>query len=115
MGTSVIQLKPLPGKIIVRRDDPKTVAGVIIIPKGSQEKPRTGTLIANNPDGYITANGVVTPTIPVGSRVLFSAHAGTQVADPNFVADPEHPEIEMPVLYVMTEADILCVLAEDAV
>lgn len=67
--------KPLHDYVSIKRDDPKTMFGSIIL--RTEEKLTTGTVIAVS-DGHTKPNGKRTqPTVKVGDRVQFESRLNT--------------------------------------
>ena len=64
---------PLGDRVIVRRDDAEEkTKGGILLPSGSQEKPREGVVITVGP-GRITEHGDLIPmAVEKGQRIMFA-------------------------------------------
>lgn len=71
---------PLYDKLLVRKDDAKTVLGKgIIIPDSSADKPDTGTVMAAG-HGRLLDNGqLVAMIVKAGDHILFHKFTGTEI------------------------------------
>ena len=95
-----MKITPVCDKIIIKRvSAEETTAGGIVLPDSAKEQPQEGRVVSLG-NGIPLPNGKLLPfTVKEGDRVLFSSYAGTDV------------EIDGEELLIMTEADILAVLA----
>ena len=95
----MVKIKPLGGRVLVRRSKAQTSKGGILLPDSAQERPREGEVLAAGP-GKTNENGQLEPmTVKVGDRVLFSSYSGTEV---------KHDEEEY---LILSEDDILGILS----
>jgi chaperonin GroES len=95
-----IGVRPLGNRVVVRRDESKTVSdGGIALPDQSVEVPRIGTALAVGPGAWRYGN-LEPCTVKPGDRVMFGSYAGNVA----IIGGEE--------LLVMCEDDILCVLDE---
>lgn len=93
-------MKPLGNRVLIKREQPKTTKGGILLPDSAKEKPRIGEVVAVGP-GKTDEEGKVLPMhVSVGDKVLFSAYAGTQVKNDDVTTE----------YLIMTEEEILGVL-----
>jgi chaperonin GroES len=71
---------PLYDRLLVQRDEEvTTLAGGIIIPDNSAEKPQEGTVLEIG-HGRLLESGVTVPMIVrVGDRIMFGKYAGTEI------------------------------------
>ena len=96
------KVKPLGNRILIKRSEPKTTKGGILLPESSKEKPKQGLVIATGPGKY-SENGILESCqIKVGDKVLFGSYAGTEV---------KVEGIEEGTL-VMSEDEVLAVIEE---
>jgi chaperonin GroES len=97
--TSMIKLRPLNDRVMVKRLEEKEVKkGGIIIPDTAKEKPQEGEVIAVGP-GKVTEDGKRQPMeVKVGDKILFGKYSGSEVklGDEDFL--------------IMREEDILGIL-----
>jgi chaperonin GroES len=99
LGASVMKIRPLHDRIIVKRmeEERKTASG-IVIPDSATEKPDQGEVLAVG-NGKIAENGTVRPLdVKVGDRVLFGKYAGQSV------------KIDGDEVLVMREEDIMGIM-----
>jgi chaperonin GroES len=96
---TVMKLRPLQDRVLVRRVEPEVkTAGGIFIPDMAQEKPTEGEVVAVGP-GMRDEEGKVHPLdVQSGDRVLFGKWSGTEV------------KLDGEDLMIMKEADIMGVL-----
>jgi chaperonin GroES len=95
-----MKLKPLGNRVLVKRSKVKTSKGGILLPDTAQEKPKEGVVVACGP-GKLNDDGVLEPMgIKVGSTVLFSSYAGTEVK-----SEDENEE-----LLILSEDEILGII-----
>lgn len=72
------KIKPLGDKILVKREEPKTTKGGILLPESAQQKPKMGKVVAVGP-GIVNSKGLVSaPEVKVGDQVLFSSYGGNE-------------------------------------
>ncbi len=99
MALTAKKVKPLGSRVIVKRSEPKTTKGGIILPDSAQEKPKQGEVIAVG-SGKIDEKGKAQPvTLSVGDRVLFSSYSGTE-----FKSDDDNEYL------ILNEEDIIAVI-----
>lgn len=96
------KVKPLGNRILIKRSEPKTTKGGILIPESSKEKPKQGLVIATGPGKYNESGVLESCQIKVGDKVLFGSYAGTEV---------KVQGIEDGTL-VMSEDEVLAVIEE---
>lgn len=93
------KLKPLGNRVVVKRCQPPTSKGGILLPETAKEKPKEGQVIAVGP-GKINENGQQEPlNLKVNDIVLFGSYAGTEVK----LDDEEY--------LILSEDDILGILS----
>jgi len=85
-----MKTRPMSDRIFVRRDDPESHVGLLIIPQQSQALPLVGTVTGIGPDVSV---------VSVGDRVLFEKWTG------------ETHEIDGEDVMVFEEADMLAVVS----
>ncbi|MGB7979032.1 MAG: co-chaperone GroES [Chlamydiales bacterium] len=72
------KIKPLGNRIVVKRQEAKTMKGGILLPESAKEKPRQGIVLAVGP-GKCDEKGRLSPLeVKVGDEVLFSSYSGTE-------------------------------------
>jgi chaperonin GroES len=81
MMATVIKVRPLGDKILVRREEAQEVtSGGIVLPDTAKEKPRRGRVIAVGDGKPHPETGVRIPLeVKKGDLVLFSSYAGNEV------------------------------------
>lgn len=96
-------LKPIHDRLIVKKDDPKTVtSGGIVIPDQAVEKVTKGTVLAVGPGKHAEKTGVFIPTtLTPGTKILFHPYAGSELK----VGDESY--------YNMPESDVWAVIEDD--
>ncbi len=77
----ISHIKPLGSRILVKRSEAKVSRGGIILPDSAQEKPKEGEVVAVGPGKMDEEGNVETMHVQVGDVVLFTAYAGTELAD----------------------------------
>ena len=91
-------VKPLSNRVVLKRSEPKTTKGGILLPDSAKEKPKEGMILAVGP-GKLDDKGALIPMqVRVGDRVLFSSYGGVEL------------KTEEEDLLVLSEDDILAVL-----
>jgi chaperonin GroES len=92
-------LKPLGDRVLLKvAVKEETTAGGILLPDTAQEKPQMGEVMAVG-SGHLTDKGTrVAPQVEVGSKVLYSKYAGTELK----LAGVEH--------ILLADKDILAVV-----
>jgi chaperonin GroES len=71
-------LKPLGNRVLVKRSEPKTSKGGILLPDSAKEKPRQGVVVAVG-SGKVDDKGRNHPVeLKKGDEVLFSSYSGTE-------------------------------------
>lgn len=93
------QLKPLGGRVLVKRSEAELTKGGIYLPETAQKKPQMGVVVAvgsGKMDEKGQAQGI---DISVGSKVYFSSYAGNEVK----VGNEED-------YLILNEDDILCLI-----
>lgn len=94
-------IRPLGNRVLVKRSEPKTSKGGILLPESAKEKPRQGEILAVGP-GKLDEKGHLKPlSVQVGDVVLFSSYAGTEVKTDNDAEDN---------YLILSEDDILGIL-----
>jgi chaperonin GroES len=72
------KIRPLGNRIVIQRNEALKSRGGILLPEGSKEKPRQGTVVAVGP-GKIDDEGTLHPLeLRVGDQILFSSYSGTE-------------------------------------
>jgi chaperonin GroES len=75
---AVKKIKPLGGRIVVKREQAQTTKGGILLPESAQQKPKAGQVVAVGP-GKTDDKGRTLPVdVKVGDQILFSSYAGTE-------------------------------------
>ena len=77
------KIRPLHDRILIKRQDDKTLStpGGIIIPEVAKERAQVGIIIAVG-TGKMLANGAVQPmTLKVNEEVFFGKYAGTEITE----------------------------------
>lgn len=75
---SAKKIKPLGARIVVKREEPKTTRGGILLPESAQQKPKAGQVIAVGSGKTDDKGHTVHLDVKVGDQVLFSSYAGTE-------------------------------------
>lgn len=75
------KIKPLGNRLLVRRAEPQTSKGGILLPESSKEKPKQGEVLAVGPGKYNEHGKRDTMQVKQGDQVLFGSYAGTAVSD----------------------------------
>lgn len=71
---------PLYDRILVQRDEEETMlAGGIIIPDGSTDKPDTGVVLEIGHGRLLESGALVPMMVKVGDRIAFHKYAGTEI------------------------------------
>jgi chaperonin GroES len=94
-------LKPLGNRVVIKRSAHTMSKGGILLPEASQEKPKTGEVLAVGPGKILDSGQLVPMQVKTGDKVLFSSYAGSAVN----VGDRSDDEI-----LVMSEDDILAIV-----
>lgn len=72
--------KPLYDRLLVKRDEEETVlAGGIIIPDGSTDKPDNGTVLAVGHGRLLDSGTIIPMIVRVGDRIAFHKYAGSEI------------------------------------
>lgn len=86
------RIEPFGDRILLRRDAAESITpGGIVIPDTTRkQKPRFGTVLAIGEGKLLDSGRVVkfTDRIKVGDTVVISAHAGSEVENPDDPKDP---------------------------
>lgn len=93
-------IKPLSNRLLVKRSKVEKTKGGIFLPETAQEKPKEGEVIAVGPGKRDEDGKIISLSIKVGDRVLFTSYAGTEVK--NAAGDEE--------FLILSEDDILGIL-----
>lgn len=72
------KIQPLGDRIVIKRTEPKTSKGGIILPETAQEKPKQGIVVAVGPGKIDNKGKSHSPNVKVGDEVLFSSYSGTE-------------------------------------
>lgn len=95
-----MNLKPIIGNIIVKRDTREVTEGGIFIPDQFREKIGQGTVVAAS-EGSITKRGVfVEPDVKVGDHVVFGKYAGREL------------EVDKQKYLIMKFTDVIAVIED---
>ncbi len=73
-------IKPLGNRVVIKRSQPKTTKGGIILPDTAKEKPKEGEVIAVGPGKTDEQGRLIAMSVKKGETVLFSSYAGTEVS-----------------------------------
>jgi chaperonin GroES len=67
-------------KLLIKRDDAEEVSpGGIFIPKGAEEIPARGQVVAAGPGARTETGQVVPMVVKVGDKVVFGKYAGSDI------------------------------------
>ncbi len=96
------KVRPLGDKVLVKRDQAKTVTDSgIVLPESAKDTPKTGVIQSVGEGKFNDKSGDFTPpAVKKGDRVLFSSYAGTEV---------KFDGIEM---ILMAESEIFAILED---
>ena len=99
MGKSVVKIKPLADRVLVKRleDQAEQKIGGIIIPDTAKEKPQEAEIVAVGP-GKMEEGKRVALEVKVGDKVLIGKYSGTEV------------KLEGEEYLIMREDDILAIV-----
>jgi chaperonin GroES len=99
MGRSVVKIKPLADRVLVKRleDQQEQKIGGIIIPDTAKEKPQEAEIVAVGP-GKMEEGKRIALEVKVGDKVLIGKYSGTEVK----LDGEEH--------LIMREDDILAIV-----
>jgi chaperonin GroES len=80
MGKSVVKIKPLADRVLVKRleDQAEQKIGGIIIPDTAKEKPQEAEIVAVGP-GKMEEGKRIALEVKVGDKVLIGKYSGTEV------------------------------------
>lgn len=92
-------IKPMGNRILIKRQEAKSVKGGILLPDSAKEKQKLGYIIATGPGVRDEEGSFIPMQVKVGDMVLFSAYAGTEV---KLETDGEY--------LIVTEEDVLGVI-----
>jgi chaperonin GroES len=77
--SEVESIRPLGNRVLVKREKVASAKGKILLPPGSQEKPKEGVVVSVGP-GKLDDEGRCHPiNLKEGDRVLFTSYGGTEV------------------------------------
>ena len=79
METKSRTIRPLGGRILIKRSSATASKGGILLPESSQEKPKQGVVMAVGPGKYDEKGKVQPVELKEGQTVLFSSYSGTEV------------------------------------
>lgn len=96
--TGKSKIKPLGNRILVKRCEAETKKGGILLPSAAQEKPQQGEVIAVGPGKFDDKGHLISLSLKVGDKVLFTSYAGVSVK-------PDDED-----LLIMSEDEILAVI-----
>src|SRR5213078_2481599 len=101
-GGSIMNVRPLADRILVRRiEEKETIRGGIIIPDTAKEKPQEGEVVAVGP-GRLTEEGKrIALEVKKGDRILIGKYSGTEV------------KIDGTEYVILREDDVLGVLSSE--
>lgn len=98
---SEMKLKPLQGKIVVKREEAEMkTPGGILLPDASREKPQRGKVIAVGEPKVTDDGKTIDPQVEPGDIVLFTRYGGNEV---KAVGEDD--------LLIMSESDILAIIS----
>ncbi|WP_017324775.1 co-chaperone GroES [Synechococcus sp. PCC 7336] len=87
LSLSASTLKPLGDRVLLKvAPQEEKTAGGILLPDAAKEKPQVGEVVAVGPGSFNDKGDRVPPEVAVGSKVLYSKYAGTELK----LADTEH-------------------------
>ena len=98
-GKAVPKIRPLGGKVLIKRLEAEQVTrGGIVLPDSAKEKPQRGTVLALG-DGKLLDDGSRGDfQVKKGQTVLFTSYAGTEI------------KVDADEYMLMDESDILAIL-----
>lgn len=80
LSLNVSTLKPLGDRVLVKiAEQEEKTAGGIFLPDNAKEKPQVGEVAAVGPGKRTDDGKLVAVELEVGSKVLYSKYAGTEV------------------------------------
>jgi len=96
-----LQPVPMHDRIVVKRDEPKTMSdGGIYLPDKARDQTRTGVVISSGP-GQTTPEGVLIPnTLVPGDHIIFGTYAGSEI------------KLGGQTYQIMREGDVVAMLRE---
>lgn len=95
-----MNLRPLGDRVVVRPEEQEEqLPSGLVLPDTAKEKPQQGRVLAVGPGAYHDAERIPLD-VKEGDRVLYSKYGGTEV------------KVEGEELLILTERDILAVVAE---
>jgi chaperonin GroES len=98
-NSTCTNVKPLGNRVVLKRSEPKTSRGGILLPETAKEKPKQGKILAVGP-GRVDEEGRLHPMqVQAGDEVLFSAYGGVELT------------VNNEEVLVIGEDDLLAVLA----
>ena len=98
------KIRPLGNRVLVKRSQPQTMKGGILLPETAKEKPKERIVIATGP-GELDDNGVRIPmNVKEGDRILFSTYSGTEVKSHSQDSNGDEDYL------ILSENDILGIL-----
>ena len=101
-------MNPIDDHVFLEQDEAVTKIDNIELPKGSEKRPITGTVIAAGPGRICEGTGERIPlTVRVGDRVMWKPYAGDNVTRPSLENTGEE------TYFVLREKDLLCIIEED--
>lgn len=74
-----MNIRPLNNRILVRRDDAKSIEGLIHVPEAAKEPPVMGRVVAVGVGKRLDDGTLVPLDVTEGDHVLFSKYGGTEV------------------------------------
>ena len=72
----MVKIKPLGSRILVKRAEPQSSKGGILLPESSKEAPKQGQVIAIGPGSYDEEGRLKKMEVKVGDKVIFGSYAG---------------------------------------
>jgi chaperonin GroES len=99
---SIMKLRPLHDRVVIRRSEEETkTAGGIVLPGSAAEKPNRGEIVAVGA-GRVLKSGEVRPVaVKVGDKVVFGPYSGSNTV-----------KVDGEDLLVMSESEILAVVED---
>ena len=99
----MVKVKPLGNRILVKRAEPKSTKGGILLPESSKEKPKQGQVIAVGPGKVDESGRLEKMQVKVGDKVIFVSYAGTEIKTPG---------MEDEGYLIMSEDEVLAIIVE---
>jgi len=98
-GVSIMNIRPLHDRIIVKRtEEERMSSGGIVIPDSAAEKPSKGEVVAVGNGKHLENGEIRILDVKAGDQILFGKYSGTEV------------KVDGEDLLVMKEDDVMAVI-----